>query len=113
FCLPSGAIVAVSVAGVAAYANSAAGVSVSEVQTTAVITLTLSALWVVLVRPFTRATVGVVVAAYAGLLVVLSVPLITDFLELTIPPGELLVAAIASSACASLLVEMVHRRTRR
>ncbi|MET0932751.1 MAG: HAD-IC family P-type ATPase [Mycetocola sp.] len=115
FCLPSGAIVAVSVAGVAAYADSAAGVSVSEVQTTAVITLTLSALWVlvVLVRPFTLATVGVVVAAYAGLLVVLSVPLITDFLELTIPPGELLVAAIASSACASLLVEMVHRRTRR
>lgn len=114
FCLPSGAIVAIAVAGVVAYANAVSDVPASEMQTIAVITLTLSALWVlvVLVRPFSRATAAIIVAAYAGLLVVLAVPLVTDFLELAMPPVNLVLAAIGISAAASVLLELVHRQIR-
>ncbi|MET0932299.1 MAG: HAD-IC family P-type ATPase, partial [Mycetocola sp.] len=112
FCVPAGVIVAVAVAGVAAYADTATAATVSEVQAAAVITLTLSALWVltVLARPFSPATTAIVVAAYAGLLVVLSVPPVMDFLELDVPPNDVLLAAIGISAVASLILEGVHRR---
>lgn len=114
FCVPSGVIVALAVAGVVAFANTAANVPASELQATALITVTLSALWVLvlLVRPFTPATAAIVLAAYAGLLVVLSIPLITDFLELSTPRSGLLLATMAVSAAATLLLEIVHRRTR-
>nr|WP_177216734.1 HAD-IC family P-type ATPase [Mycetocola miduiensis] len=112
FCVPSGLVVAVAVALVVAYATIVAAAPRAEVQTSAVITLTLSALWVltVLARPFTPITAAIVGASYLGLIVVLSVPLIVDFLELDMPPNDLLVAAIGTSAGASLTLEWVHRR---
>lgn len=114
FCIPSGIIVAVTVIGVVAYAYAVAEAPAAEVQTTAVITLTLTALWVlvVLVRPFTRATAAILVAAYGALLVVLSTPIFTDFLELGMPPVPLVLVAIGASAAASALLEVVHRRIR-
>lgn len=112
FCVPSGFVVALAVAVAVAIATTTADAPVRELHTTAVITLTLSALWVlvVLVRPFTRITSVIVVAAYAGLLVVVSVPLFTDFLLLDMPSTGLAIAAIGTSVAASLLVEFVFRR---
>jgi cation-transporting ATPase E len=114
FCVPSGLIVAVTVTAVVAYAYAGVGAPPAEVQTTAVLTLTLTALWVlvVLARPFTRATATIVVAAYASLLVILSIPLARDFLELEIPPLELVLVAVGASVAASVLLEIVHRRIR-
>jgi cation-transporting ATPase E len=114
FCIPSGLIVAVTVVGVVAYAYLGVQASAAQVQTTAVITLTLTALWVlvVLARPLTRATAAILVGAYAGLIVVLSFPLFTNFLELGMPPLELVVVAVAASTVASVLLEVVHRSIR-
>ncbi|MCY7289920.1 MAG: hypothetical protein LH624_17175, partial [Cryobacterium sp.] len=63
--------------------------------------------------PFTRFTLPVVIAAYLGLIVVLSVPLATDFLQLQLPPLELMGVAIGASAAASVVLEVLFRLTRR
>ncbi len=114
FCVPSGLIIAGTVMGVVAYAYLVVGSPVAELQTIAVITLTLSALWVlvVLARPFTRATVAIVIAAYAGLVLVLSIPFSTGFLQLELPPPHLIVVALGASVVASLLLEVVYRTIR-
>lgn len=110
FCIPSGLIVGGTLISVVAYAY-LGGHEPAVVQTTAVITLTLTALWVLVIlsRPFTVITGLVVVAAYAGLGVVLAIPLATDFLQLGMPPLELIVVAIAASAIGSLVLEVTHR----
>ncbi|WP_247829014.1 HAD-IC family P-type ATPase [Arthrobacter antioxidans] len=114
WCIPSGIVVAFAVFGAVAYARGPAGASTAVIQTVAVITLTLSALWVlaVLARPFTRTTAGVVVAAYAGLPLILALPAARAFLQLEIPPPELVVVAVAASAAAGVVLEVVHRRIR-
>jgi hypothetical protein len=83
----------------------------TQVQTAAVITLTLSALWVlvVLARPFTRLTALVVVGGYAGLIAVLAIPVSRDFLHLGTPSVAVLLVAVGGGAGASLLLELVHR----
>ncbi|WP_317451254.1 HAD-IC family P-type ATPase [Microcella alkalica] len=112
FCIPSGVLVAATVIGVVTYAYAVVDAPADEVQTTAVITLTLSALWVlvILARPLSRVTLPIVLAAYAGLVVVLSIPLATDFLQLAAPPPtELLVVAVGASLACSLALEVLHR----
>jgi cation-transporting ATPase E len=110
FCIPSGLVVGVTLISVVAYAY-LGGNSPAVVQTIAVITLTLTALWVLVIlsRPFTLITTLVVIAAYAGLAVVLSIPLITDFMQLAAPPAELVVIAISASVIASIVLEVMHR----
>ncbi|WP_394251735.1 cation-translocating P-type ATPase [Arthrobacter pityocampae] len=114
WCVPSGIVVALAVYGVVAYARGPAGASTTEIQTAAVITLTLSALWVLVViaRPFTRTTAGIVVAAYAGLPLILALPAARAFLQLEVPPPELVLVALAVSLAASVVLELVHRRIR-
>ncbi|KRF33375.1 HAD-IC family P-type ATPase [Yonghaparkia sp. Soil809] len=112
FCIPSGVLVAATVIGVVAYAYAVVDAPADEVQTTAVITLTLSALWVlvILARPLSRVTLPIVLAAYAGLVVVLSIPIAVDFLQLASPPPTgLLVVAVGASAACSLALEVLHR----
>ena len=112
FCIPSGVLVAATVIGVVTYAYAIVDAPADAVQTTAVITLTLSALWVlvILARPLSRVTLPIVLAAYAGLVVVLSIPLATDFLQLAAPPPtELLVVAVGASLACSLALEVLHR----
>ncbi len=110
FCIPSGLIVGGTLISVVAYAY-LGGHEPAVVQTTAVITLTLTALWVLVIlsRPFTWITGLVVVAAYAGLGVVLAIPLATDFLQLGMPPLELIIVAIAASTIGSAVLEVTHR----
>nr|WP_243738914.1 HAD-IC family P-type ATPase [Microcella frigidaquae] len=110
FCIPSGLIVGGTLISVVAYAY-LGGHEPAIVQTTAVITLTLTALWVLVIlsRPFTWITGLVVVAAYAGLGVVLAIPLATDFLQLGMPPLELIIVAIAASAIGSAVLDVTHR----
>ena len=112
FCIPSGVLVAATVIGVVVYAYGVVGAPAAEVQTAAVITLTLSALWVlvILARPLSRVTLPIVLAAYAGLVVVLSIPIAVDFLQLASPPPTgMLVVAVGASAACSLALEVLHR----
>ena len=110
YCVPSGVVVAAAVFGAVAYAHVGADASRAQVQTVAVITLTLSALWVLvlLARPFTLIKAAVVGGAYVGLLVVFSLPLLRDFLQLELLPIPLLVASVAVSAAASVVLEVLH-----
>jgi len=110
FCIPSGLVVAGTLISVVAYAY-VGGYDAPVVQTAAVITLTLSALWVLVIlsRPFTLITGLVVVAAYLGLPVLLAIPPVTDFLQLGAPPLELLLIAVGASVVASAVLEVMHR----
>ena len=110
FCIPSGLIVGGTLISVVAYAY-LGGADAAVVQTTAVITLTLTALWVLVIlsRPFTLVTSLVVVAAYLGLPVLLFIPVVTDFLQLGAPPLELVLVAVGASIISSLVLEVTHR----
>jgi cation-transporting ATPase E len=110
FCIPSGLIVGGTLISVVAYAY-LGGYTPPVVQTTAVITLTLTALWVLVIlsRPFTWITSLVVVAAYAGLGVVFAIPAAVDFLQLGAAPLDLVLVAVGASAIGSLLLEVMHR----
>ena len=114
FCVPAGAVIATAVIAVVLLAT-AGGATRPQTKTAAVITLTLSALWVlvVLARPFTRPTAAVVTAAYAGIVAVVLLPPARDFLRLEPPPIELLVVAVGASIAASALLQMIDRRSRR
>ncbi|MEO7722106.1 MAG: HAD-IC family P-type ATPase [Pseudolysinimonas sp.] len=114
FCIPSGLIVGGAVLAAVALASLGFGATRAQVQTVAVITLTLSALWVlvVLARPFTRLTAFVVVGGYVGLIAVLAIPLSRDFLQLELPSTGVLAVAVGAAAIASLLLELVHRLSR-
>jgi len=114
FCVPAGLIVAAATLAVVTLAGGL-GLTRAQVQTAAVITLTLSGLWVLVIlpRPLTRLTGAVVAGAYLGLVVVLSVPLARAFLLLELPPVGIVAAAIVISGAASLLLEVVQRTTGR
>ena len=112
FCVPSGLVVGETVIAVVAYASWGVSAPVAEVHSAAVITLTLSALWVLglAARPFTPVTVAVVAFGYVGLAAVFLVPLSRDFLELAVPSTPLLLVAVGSSAVAGAILEILHRR---
>jgi cation-transporting ATPase E len=111
FCIPSGLVIAGAVIAVVSWASWGASAPVAEVHSAAVITLTLSALWVLtlVARPFTRITFAVVAFGYLGLAVVLLVPFSRDFLELALPSTPVLLVALGASAVASLILEIIHR----
>ncbi|UYN85054.1 MAG: HAD-IC family P-type ATPase [Microcella sp.] len=110
FCIPSGLVVGGTLISVVAYAY-LGGHEAAVVQTAAVITLTLTALWVLVIlsRPFTLVTSLVVVAAYLGLPVLLAIPIVTDFLKLGAPPLELIMVAVGASLIGSVALEVMHR----
>ena len=110
FCIPSGLIVGGTLISVVAYAY-LGGNEPEVVQTLAVITLTLTALWVLVIlsRPFTLITSLVVAAAYLGLPVLLFIPVVTDFLQLGAPPLDLVLIAVGASAIGSIVLEIMHR----
>jgi len=111
FCVPSGLVVAGAVFAIVAYATLATSASTTQVRTAAVVTLTLSGLWVlvVLLRPFTPITLAVVALAYGGLIAVLVIPFARAFLQLDPSAPHLMLAAVAASLIAGLLLEVVSR----
>jgi cation-transporting P-type ATPase E len=108
FCVPSGLVVAGAVVGVVAYARMHAGLGPGEVHTLALLTLTLSALWVLamLSRPFTWITASIVAGAYAGLVGAVAIPAARDFLQLGALTVDQLLPALAASGIAGLLLAL-------
>lgn len=113
FCVPSGLIVAAAVFTVVAVATRV-NLPQGQVQAAATITLTLSALWVlvILARPLTRLTAILVGSALLGLGIVLLVPVSRRFLVLELPPAEIAATALVAAGVASGLLELVHRLAR-
>lgn len=128
FALPSGLVILAGMLAVNGYARWFSGftggtagtvalgdVSLQQVQTASVITLTLMGLWVLnlISRPMTRSKLALVVSMYVLLLLVLLIPASRAFHQFELPPLDLTVAAVCIGAVACLLLEGIHQVHRR
>ncbi|MFK4728825.1 HAD-IC family P-type ATPase [Agromyces mediolanus] len=114
FAIPAGLVVAAAITVVSGLAR-ATGDAEDAVRTASMVTLALIGLWIlgVLSRPFTWIKAGVVLAMVAGLALVLVVPIAQQFLELSMPGHETLVAMAWTVPAAWVLIESIgfwHRR---
>jgi len=111
FAVPAGLIVTAGILAVNTYATLVGGFDVTDVQSASVITLSLIALWVLVVvsRPLNLARIGIVIAMYAVLVGLFLIPLPRDFFGLAIPPSGLLQVSIIASAGGCLAVEILGR----
>ncbi|XKH57417.1 HAD-IC family P-type ATPase [Citricoccus nitrophenolicus] len=129
FAIPSGLVILAGLLAVNGYAHWFAGfsggatgpadavgeVSLQQVQTASVITLTLMGLWVLnlISRPLTKWKLSLVAAMYALLLLVLLIPTSREFHQFEIPPVDLTLAAVTIGAVACVLLEGIHQFHRR
>ncbi|NUL46581.1 HAD-IC family P-type ATPase [Cellulosimicrobium funkei] len=116
FALPSGVVILAGLLAVNGAARwIAEEVTVRQVQTASVITLTLMGLWVLnlISRPMTRWKLALVASMYVLLMLVLLVPASRAFHQFELPPPGLAVAAVAIGAVACLLLEGIHQVHRR
>ncbi|HZK59420.1 MAG TPA: HAD-IC family P-type ATPase, partial [Cryobacterium sp.] len=114
YCIPAGLAVSLVVIAVAGYARLQGGFTVGETRSASVIALTLAGLWVlnVLMRPLTGFRVLLLLAMHIGLVVVFLPPL-GGFLELSLPPTPLLLVAVGAATLGALLIEALHQFTER
>ncbi|MFB2581372.1 HAD-IC family P-type ATPase [Herbiconiux sp. P15] len=117
FAVPAGVAVTL---GIASYARLAAdaGIPENEIRTGSTLILTIIGLWilVVLSRPVTRFKGLVIGAMMVGLVLVYTVPIVRDFLQLVDPtlPTALLVLGTALASIALIeVVRFAHRRIAR
>lgn len=115
FAVPAGLIITAAVLALNAYAAMAGGYGEDSVRTGSVMVLALVALWVLVVlsRPLNRWRLLVVASMYAGLLLLLTVPVIADFFGIAWPPDTLLSAALLAALGGCAAVELVFRFRRR
>ncbi len=112
FALPSGVVILLGLLAVNGYARwFTEEVSVRQVQTASVITLTLMGLWVLnlISRPMTRWKLVLVGSMYVLLFLVLTVPASQAFHQFEYPPTDLTVVAVSIGAVACVLLEGIHR----
>jgi len=114
FAVPAGVVVTV---GLAAYARLAANMSIpeAEIRTGSTLILTIIGLWilVVLSRPVTRFKGAVIGAMMVGLVLVYTVPVVRDFLQLVDPTLPTALLVLGTSVLSIALIEIVrfaHRR---
>jgi len=115
FAVPAGLIITAAVLSLNAYAAIAGGYGEDSVRTGSVMVLALVALWVLVVlsRPLNRWRLLIIASMYAGLLALLTVPVITDFFGISWPPDELRNAALLAALGGCAAVELVFRLRRR
>ncbi len=111
FAVPAALIATAGILAVKTYSIVASGFSTKDVQSALVITLSLIALWVLVVvaRPLNRARVGILLAMYALLVAMLTVPLPRDFFNLAVPSSPLLQVSVAVSIGGCIAVEVLGR----
>ncbi|CAN7498396.1 HAD-IC family P-type ATPase [Arthrobacter sp. LjRoot78] len=115
FAVPAGLIITAAVLSLNAYAAIAGGYGEDSVRTGSVMVLALVALWVLVVlsRPLNRWRLLIIASMYAGLLALLTVPVITDFFGISWPPDHLRNAALLAALGGCAAVELVFRLRRR
>lgn len=113
FAVPSGIIIALALITVGFYARSEPEYA-EGAQTSALITLSLIALWVLIVlsRPLNFRRVLVIGSMYVVLALVLFVPFVRDFFRLPWPPLELLIPSLVVVFLACVGIEIVFRVNR-
>lgn len=112
FALPSAVVVTVCVVGLNLYERLwDPAASAQQVQTASFLVLVLVGLWILCVgsRPLNAARLGLVVAMYAGLVLVLVIPWSLMYHQFQMPHASLLWAALGIAAAGSVLVEITFR----
>ncbi|QJU53375.1 HAD-IC family P-type ATPase [Herbiconiux sp. KACC 21604] len=114
FAVPAGLAVTL---GIGAYARLAANAQIpeAEIRTGSTLILTIIGLWilVVLSRPVTRFKGAVIGAMMVGLVLVYTVPIVRDFLQLVDPTLPTALLVLVTSLVSIALIEVVrfaHRR---
>jgi len=114
FAIPAGVVVTIAIAVYSRIADDS-GISVEQVRTGSTLILTIVGLWilVVLSRPVTTAKALVIGAMMIGLILVYSLPITVDFLQLADPGFDtaLLIVVVAALAIGGIeVVRFVHVR---
>ncbi|MDR6417043.1 HAD-IC family P-type ATPase [Pseudarthrobacter sulfonivorans] len=113
--VPAGIIITTAVLAVQVYSHLSGGYSAGANRTAAVLTLSLVALSVLAAvgRPIRGLRLAIIGGMCAGLVLLMTVPLLTDFFMLEWPPPELSAASLAAAAVgilAVLVLSRIHRR---
>ena len=114
FAIPAGVVVTAAIAIYSRIADDS-GISVEQVRTGSTLILTIVGLWilVVLSRPVTTAKALVIGAMMIGLILVYSLPITVDFLQITDPGFDtaLLIVVVAALAIGGIeVVRFAHLR---
>lgn len=109
--IPSGVIVTTAVLAVQGYAKAAGGFSVDAGRTASVLTLSLVALAILAAvsRPVSGLRLAIVAVMGTGVVLLMTVPVLTDFFMLEWPPPELLAASVGAAAAACLVFLVLAR----
>jgi len=109
FCIPSGITVGSAMLALNIYAHTAA-YELGDIRSASVITLTILGLGVlgVLARPLTPVRIALILTMYLGGVALFTIPFVSDFFDLAVPPSELLIAALITGATGWLVVEATH-----
>jgi cation-transporting ATPase E len=115
FAVPAGLVIALAVLTINAYSRWVGSGADAAARTGSVLVLTLIALWVLVVlsRPLNRLRATIIGVMYAALTLVLTVPPIRDFFDLTVLGQEHLTVAALVALAGSLAVELLYRFHRR
>ncbi|WP_232819055.1 HAD-IC family P-type ATPase [Homoserinimonas sp. OAct 916] len=113
FAVPAGATIAGALIAVGIYSRSGTGHG-EGAQTSAVITLALIGLWVLIVlsRPLNLWRVLIIGSMYVGLVLLLVVPFVRDFFSVAWPPTDQLIASLIISFIACAGIEVMFRLNR-
>lgn len=110
FCIPGGLLIGGAVIALDVFYRSA-GLAVAEEQTSTAVLMSMAGLWVLsaLARPFTKASLSIVVAMYALMVATFAVPAVAQFFGFSqLEPQQWLVpVALGVLVCAGL--ETVNR----
>ncbi len=115
FAIPAGAVVAVVILTVDAYARFSVGNTQDAAQTASALSVSIVGLWVLLVlcRPLDRRRALIIAGMYLGLLGCLVVPPLRDFFDFELPSTDLLLVSLGSAIPGCLGIEMIDRIRRR
>jgi cation-transporting ATPase E len=115
FAVPAGAVVTAAITAVHIVAGTGGYDDVEKVRTAAFLALTLVGLWILVVvsRPLDLRRSLVIAAMYAGLGLLLVVPIARDFLQLETPPPPLLIATGVIVVAAMIAIELLGRLQQR
>jgi len=114
FAVPAGLITALAILAINAYSLQL-NIGTKEMRTASVIVLTLVALWVLVVlsRPLNRWRAIIIVAMYAALVLLLTLPPLRDFFDFEVLSVEHLTASVLAGLFGALTVEVLFRFHRR
>ena len=111
FAIPAGLIVTAAVVAVSISSTLRGGSAAPATRTASVITLSLVALWVLVVisRPLNLQRAAIIGAMYVGLAGLLALPVLQEFFDLEWPPPALFAVTAGASLGGILCIEILAR----